>query len=58
MVLLLIAFLDALGKPGWWAILFFIPIANLVVWIMLAFEKSGGQTNIPENPTPPETPAQ
>jgi hypothetical protein len=36
------------GKPGWWLILMFIPIVNIVIWILTAlavaenFGKSGG----------------
>ncbi len=30
--------LKVVGRPGWWLILFFIPIVNLVVWIIVAYD--------------------
>ncbi len=30
--------LKVVGRPGWWLILYFIPIANLVVWIIVAID--------------------
>jgi Family of unknown function (DUF5684) len=40
--------LKIVGRPGWWLILFFIPIVNIIVWIIVAidiaksFAKSSG----------------
>lgn len=40
--------LKIVGRPGWWLILYFIPIVNLIVWIIVAidlaksFAKSSG----------------
>lgn len=30
--------LKVVGRPGWWLILYFIPIVNLVVWIIVAID--------------------
>jgi Family of unknown function (DUF5684) len=30
--------LKIVGRPGWWLIWFFIPIANVVVWFIVAFD--------------------
>jgi hypothetical protein len=32
--------LKIVGRPGWWLILFFIPIVNIVVWIILLVDMS------------------
>ena len=32
--------LKVVGRPGWWLILFFIPIIGTIVWIMVLFELS------------------
>ena len=24
------------GRPGWWMLLFFVPIVNIVIWLMVA----------------------
>jgi hypothetical protein len=34
----LIVLLDIVGKPVWWILLFFIPLVNFVVFILLAVE--------------------
>jgi hypothetical protein len=34
----IIVMLNMLGKPAWWIILFFIPIANPIIPIILTFE--------------------
>jgi len=40
--------LKVVGRPGWWLILYFIPIVNIVIWIIVAldlaksFDKSTG----------------
>jgi Family of unknown function (DUF5684) len=40
--------LKIVGRPGWWLILYFIPIVNIIVWIIVAidlaksFAKSSG----------------
>jgi len=26
------------GRPGWWFLLFFVPILNIVVWLMVALD--------------------
>lgn len=38
--------LKIVGREGWWLILFFIPIVNLVVWILVSIDlaKSFGQS--------------
>ena len=30
--------LKVVGRPGWWLILYFIPIVNIVIWIIVAIE--------------------
>jgi len=30
--------LKVVGRPGWWLILYFIPIVNIVVWIIVAID--------------------
>ncbi len=30
--------LKLVGRPGWWLILYFIPIVNFVVWIIVAID--------------------
>jgi hypothetical protein len=30
--------LKVVGRPGWWLILYFIPIANIIVWIIVAID--------------------
>ncbi len=30
--------LKIVGRPGWWLILYFIPIVNLIVWIIVAID--------------------
>ena len=40
--------LKVVGRPGWWLILYFIPIVNIIVWIIVcidlakSFAKSSG----------------
>jgi Family of unknown function (DUF5684) len=43
----IIVMLKIVGKPAWWIVLFFIPIANFVVAILIALEmaKSFGKTS-------------
>jgi len=42
--------LKTVGRPGWWLILFFIPLVNIIMWIVVAndlsksFGKSTGFT--------------
>ncbi|MBX3056124.1 MAG: signal peptidase I [Anaerolineae bacterium] len=26
------------GRPGWWMLMFFVPILNLVIWLMVALD--------------------
>ncbi len=26
------------GRPGWWMLLFFVPILNIVIWLMVALD--------------------
>ncbi len=42
----LLTLLKIAGKPGWWIILFFIPVANFIVGILVAIEiaKKFGQS--------------
>ena len=30
--------LRIVGRPGWWLILYFIPIVNIIVWIIVAID--------------------
>jgi uncharacterized protein DUF5684 len=30
--------LKVVGRPGWWLILYFIPIVNIIVWIIVAID--------------------
>jgi len=30
--------LKIVGRPGWWLILYFIPIVNIIVWIIVAID--------------------
>ena len=30
--------LKVVGRPGWWLILYFIPIINIVVWLIVAID--------------------
>jgi hypothetical protein len=30
--------LKVVGRPGWWLILYFIPIVNIIVWIIVALD--------------------
>lgn len=30
--------LDIVGRPGWWIILFFIPLVNLVIWFVVSLD--------------------
>ena len=30
--------LKVVGRPGWWLILYFIPIVNIVVWLIVAID--------------------
>ena len=30
--------LKVVGRPGWWLILYFIPIVNIVIWIIVALD--------------------
>jgi Family of unknown function (DUF5684) len=30
--------LKVVGRPGWWLILYFIPIVNIVVWIIVSID--------------------
>jgi hypothetical protein len=32
--------LKLVGRPGWWLILYFIPIVNIIVWIIVAIDLS------------------
>ena len=33
-----IPFLKATGRPTWWVVLFFIPIVNIVMWVILCID--------------------
>lgn len=39
MILIWIPICQARNRPGWWVVLLFIPIVNLVIWGVLAFSK-------------------
>ncbi|HTY70804.1 MAG TPA: DUF5684 domain-containing protein [Actinomycetes bacterium] len=30
--------LKVVGRPGWWLILFFIPLVSLIIWIIVAYD--------------------
>src|SRR5271157_731475 len=30
--------LKIVGRPGWWLILYFIPIVNIIIWIIVAID--------------------
>ena len=30
--------LQIIGRPGWWIILFFIPIVNIIIWIIVSLD--------------------
>ena len=30
--------LEIIGRPGWWIILFFIPLVNLVIWFLVSVD--------------------
>ena len=30
------------GRPGWWLILFFIPIVNIIIWLIVAGMRASG----------------
>ena len=32
--------LEIVGRPGWWVILYFIPVVNLIVWIIVTIDLS------------------
>ncbi len=32
--------LKIVGRPGWWLILYFIPLVNIIVWIIVAIDLS------------------
>jgi hypothetical protein len=32
--------LKIVGRPGWWLILYFIPLVNIVIWIIVAIDLS------------------
>jgi len=32
--------LEIVGRPGWWIILFFIPLVNIVIWILVSLDLS------------------
>ncbi len=40
--------LQIIGRPGWWLILFFIPLVNIVVWVVVSMDvaKSFGKDPI------------
>ena len=30
--------LEIVGRPGWWIILFFIPLVNIVIWLLVSLD--------------------
>jgi hypothetical protein len=43
----LFVFVKICGKPAWWMILFFVPVANIVAWVVTSFalaERFGKET--------------
>lgn len=36
------------GRPGWWFLLFFVPILNIVIWLMVAMDTAYafGKSNV------------
>ena len=36
----IIVLLEIVGKPAWWVILFFIPLVNFIMWIIVANQLS------------------
>ncbi|MGD0748379.1 MAG: DUF5684 domain-containing protein [Acidimicrobiales bacterium] len=32
--------LKIVGRPGWWLILYFIPLVNIIIWIIVAIDLS------------------
>ena len=38
------------GRPNWWAILFLIPVVNIVILALLAFQEAGPVAAPPASP--------